>query len=43
MFRRRPPSEILPVRPVEINIEPWWLAQLGHILEADIKVVQKYK
>lgn len=30
--------ELLPAKPVAINIEPWWLVAPGSILESDVKV-----
>lgn len=37
-FRRRPVRELLPIKPVEITVEPWWVIQAGFITEDDIKV-----
>lgn len=37
-FRRKTARDLLPVKPVEITIEPWWVVQSGYITEDDIKV-----
>ncbi|CAJ0561444.1 unnamed protein product, partial [Mesorhabditis spiculigera] len=38
LFRRNKPiRELLPQKPVNISIEPWWLVCPGSILEADVK------
>lgn len=38
-FRRgKPVREILPAKPVEIPIEPWWMVSVGCVLEDDVKV-----
>jgi hypothetical protein len=36
MFRKKPPRELLPTKPVDITIEPWFLVQHGYITEEDI-------
>nr|CDQ02908.1 Bm3808, isoform b [Brugia malayi] len=33
--------ELLPEKPVAINIEPWWLVAPGSILESDVKLLNK--
>ncbi|VDO37350.1 unnamed protein product [Onchocerca flexuosa] len=33
--------ELLPAKPVAINIEPWWLVAPGSILESDVKLLNK--
>lgn len=38
LFRKPNPQNILPKFPVQINIEPWWKAEVGYVLETDIKV-----
>ncbi|XP_053322413.1 protein FAM91A1 [Spea bombifrons] len=37
-FRRKTARDLLPVKPVEITIEPWWVVQAGYITEDDIKM-----
>ncbi|XP_043922525.1 protein FAM91A1 [Protopterus annectens] len=37
-FRRKSVRDLLPVKPVEITIEPWWVVQPGYITEGDIKI-----
>ncbi|XP_055490719.1 protein FAM91A1 isoform X1 [Leucoraja erinacea] len=37
-FRRKTARDLLPVKPVEITIEPWWVVQAGFITEDDIKL-----
>lgn len=37
-FRRKTARDLLPVKPVEIAIEAWWVVQAGYITEDDIKV-----
>lgn len=37
-FRRKTARDLLPVKPVEISIEAWWVVQAGYITEDDIKV-----
>uniref|UniRef100_A0A4W3HJ60 Family with sequence similarity 91 member A1 n=1 Tax=Callorhinchus milii TaxID=7868 RepID=A0A4W3HJ60_CALMI len=37
-FRRKTARDLLPVKPVEITIEPWWVVQAGFITEDDIKI-----
>ena len=39
-FRRKPPKELLPTKPVEtVQIESWWMVNIGFITEDDIKVL----
>ncbi|VDK68842.1 unnamed protein product [Litomosoides sigmodontis] len=33
--------ELLPAKPVAINIEPWWLVAPGSILESDVKLLSR--
>ncbi|KAL3998049.1 FAM91 C-terminus family protein [Acanthocheilonema viteae] len=33
--------ELLPAKPVAINIEPWWLLAPGSILESDVKLLNR--
>ncbi|OCT77149.1 hypothetical protein XELAEV_18032345mg [Xenopus laevis] len=37
-FRRKTARDLLPVKPVEITVEPWWVVQAGYITEDDIKI-----
>uniref|UniRef100_A0A4X2L932 Family with sequence similarity 91 member A1 n=1 Tax=Vombatus ursinus TaxID=29139 RepID=A0A4X2L932_VOMUR len=37
-FRRKTARDLLPVKPVEITIEAWWVVQAGYITEDDIKI-----
>ncbi|XP_066546562.1 protein FAM91A1 [Amia ocellicauda] len=37
-FRRKTARDLLPVKPVEISVEPWWVAQTGYITEDDIRI-----
>ncbi|CAH2285875.1 Hypothetical predicted protein [Pelobates cultripes] len=37
-FRRKTARDLLPLKPVEITIEPWWVVQAGYITEDDIKM-----
>lgn len=37
-FRRKTAHDLLPMKPVEIAIEAWWVVQAGYITEDDIKV-----
>lgn len=39
LFRKPNPISYLPKFPVRINIEPWWKAEVGYVLESDIKFV----
>ncbi|CAL8135325.1 unnamed protein product [Orchesella dallaii] len=36
LFRRKPPRELLPTKPINVAIEPWFLIQHGYITEEDI-------
>ena len=38
LFRRRTIQDILPQRPVEFAVEPWYMLHSGCILDADIRV-----
>ena len=38
LFRRRPVRELLPAHPIEISVEPWWMVQVGSVMEDDVKV-----
>ncbi|KAH3848619.1 protein FAM91A1-like [Dreissena polymorpha] len=41
-FRRKPPKELLPTKPVEtVQIESWWMVNIGFITEDDIKMCSK--
>ncbi|XP_053571311.1 protein FAM91A1 isoform X2 [Bombina bombina] len=37
-FRRKTARDLLPVKPVEISVEAWWVVQAGFITEDDIKM-----
>lgn len=37
-FRRKTARDLLPMKPVEIAIEAWWVVQAGYITEDDIKI-----
>uniref|UniRef100_A0A4W4F1G1 Protein FAM91A1 n=1 Tax=Electrophorus electricus TaxID=8005 RepID=A0A4W4F1G1_ELEEL len=37
-FRRKSARDLLPTKPVEITVEPWWVAQTGYITEDDIRI-----
>ncbi|XP_003968984.1 protein FAM91A1 isoform X1 [Takifugu rubripes] len=37
-FRRKTARDLLPAKPVEISVEPWWVAQAGFITEDDIRI-----
>lgn len=39
LFRKPNPVSYLPKFPVRINIEPWWKAEVGYVLESDITFV----
>lgn len=42
LFRKRPASrDLLPNKPADINIEPWFLVQPGCILEDDIATIKQ--
>ena len=38
LFRRKNVKDLLPSKPIDINIEPWWLVATGCIVEEDMKV-----
>ncbi|XP_034747902.1 protein FAM91A1 isoform X3 [Etheostoma cragini] len=37
-FRRKSARDLLPAKPVEISVEPWWTAHTGYITEDDIRI-----
>uniref|UniRef100_A0A3Q0RR85 Family with sequence similarity 91 member A1 n=1 Tax=Amphilophus citrinellus TaxID=61819 RepID=A0A3Q0RR85_AMPCI len=37
-FRRKTARDLLPAKPVEISVEPWWVTQTGSITEDDIRI-----
>lgn len=40
LFRRKSVCKnLLPVKPVKVTIEPWWLIQNGFVTDEDIKVI----
>lgn len=38
LFRRKNIKDLLPVKPIDIHIEPWWIVETGYIVEEDMKV-----
>jgi len=38
LFRKKNVRTLLPPKPIDINIEPWWRVQYGYIVEEDVKV-----
>jgi hypothetical protein len=36
LFRKKPPRELLPTKPVDVLIEPWFLVQVGYLTEDDV-------
>lgn len=41
LFRRKNVRDLLPSKPIDINIEPWWLVATGCIVEEDMKLVSE--
>ncbi|XP_014254645.1 protein FAM91A1 [Cimex lectularius] len=39
LFRKKNIRDLLPQKPVDINMEPWWIVQAGCIVEDDIKFI----
>lgn len=39
LFRKKSIRDLLPMTPVKINIEKWWLVKIGLVTEDDIKVI----
>ncbi|KAJ1528015.1 hypothetical protein ONE63_007939 [Megalurothrips usitatus] len=39
LFRRKNVKDLLPPKPVDIAMEPWWCVDVGYITEEDIKLV----
>uniref|UniRef100_A0A3P8YLS2 Family with sequence similarity 91 member A1 n=1 Tax=Esox lucius TaxID=8010 RepID=A0A3P8YLS2_ESOLU len=37
-FRRKTARDLLPSKPVEISVEPWWVAQTGYLTEDDMRI-----
>uniref|UniRef100_A0A8C4SV30 Family with sequence similarity 91 member A1 n=1 Tax=Erpetoichthys calabaricus TaxID=27687 RepID=A0A8C4SV30_ERPCA len=37
-FRRKSARDLLPLKPVDISVEPWWVVQAGFITEDDIRI-----
>uniref|UniRef100_A0A672MLX1 Protein FAM91A1-like n=1 Tax=Sinocyclocheilus grahami TaxID=75366 RepID=A0A672MLX1_SINGR len=37
-FRRKSARDLLPSKPVDITVEPWWVVQTGYITEDDIRI-----
>ncbi|XP_029447844.1 protein FAM91A1 [Rhinatrema bivittatum] len=42
-FRRKTARDLLPVKPVEISVEAWWVVQAGYITEDDIKICSLFE
>ena len=40
LFRRKPPRELLPTKPIDIIVEPWFLVQVGYVTEEDVALVK---
>uniref|UniRef100_A0A2I3GEK0 Protein FAM91A1 n=1 Tax=Nomascus leucogenys TaxID=61853 RepID=A0A2I3GEK0_NOMLE len=38
LFRRKTTRDLLPIKPVEIAMEVWWVVQAGYITEDDIRI-----
>jgi hypothetical protein len=36
-------KDLLPPKPAEINVEPWWNVEVGCVIEEDIKVCIVYQ
>lgn len=36
LFRKKPSRDLLPTRPIDILIEPWFLVQVGYLTEDDV-------
>jgi len=36
LFRRKPPRELLPAKPIDIAIDPWFVAHHGYVTEEDV-------
>ncbi|KAL1132046.1 hypothetical protein AAG570_011654 [Ranatra chinensis] len=41
LFRRKNVKDLLPIKPVDIHIEPWWYVETGYIVEEDMKLVSQ--
>ncbi|BES93001.1 Family with sequence similarity 91, member A1 [Nesidiocoris tenuis] len=41
LFRRKNVKDLLPSKPVDVHIEPWWMVDTGYITEDDIKLVSQ--
>lgn len=41
LFRRKNIKDLLPVKPIDIHIEPWWIVEIGYIVEEDMKIVSQ--
>ncbi|RZF46370.1 hypothetical protein LSTR_LSTR011154 [Laodelphax striatellus] len=39
LFRRKNVKDLLPLQPVNIAMEPWWIVDVGYIVDADMKIV----
>lgn len=41
LFRRKNVRDLLPPKPVDINVEPWWTVEVGCVIEEDIKLISE--
>uniref|UniRef100_A0A1B6C1C6 FAM91 N-terminal domain-containing protein n=1 Tax=Clastoptera arizonana TaxID=38151 RepID=A0A1B6C1C6_9HEMI len=41
LFRRKNVRDLLPAKPISVNIDPWWLVVVGCIVEEDMKLVSE--
>lgn len=41
LFRRRAVRELLPPRPADVHMEPWWRIDVGCVIEEDIRAVSE--
>lgn len=41
LFRKRPARELLPTKPVDIPIEPWFVVRHGYIMEEDVAATRQ--
>jgi hypothetical protein len=40
LFRKKPPRELLPTKPIEILIAPWFVVQVGYLTEDDVALAK---
>ncbi|XP_067004494.2 protein FAM91A1 [Anabrus simplex] len=41
LFRRKNIKDLLPPKPIDINVEPWWNIEVGCVIEEDIKLISE--